>query len=220
MPPIRIPLVYLPAFFIFFSRRFALRSLAGAFFAALPPLSLLAMSYSRSVTEDSGQTHIVARFSTKGALISVTSDRDSCPAIELQSTSTPSPAATEMGSHIREPSDRERFLLGDSVYVRAAASKTSSQEEDHMPSEELLQKYAKGVTQVGLAIEPGDRLLIDATIDAPDFTRRVVAEAYAAGAVNVDVLWDHPTINRARFEHGSKAAAEVVADSSKLGFHI
>lgn len=88
-----------------------------------------------------------------------------------------------------------------------------------MPSSELLAKYADVAIRIGIGLTPGDRLLINSSVDAVEFTRTLVEQAYEAGAVNVDVLWSDDAVSRARFERGSVAASEVVSSGShaKLG---
>lgn len=83
-----------------------------------------------------------------------------------------------------------------------------------MPSAEVLSKYADVAIHVGLGLKPADRLLINSSIDALEFTRILVDRAYGAGAVNVDVLWNDDGVSRARFEHGSEEAGEVVTSAS------
>lgn len=88
-----------------------------------------------------------------------------------------------------------------------------------MPSSELLAKYADVAIRIGIGLAPGDRLFINSSLDAIDFTRILVEQAYDAGAINVDVLWNDDAVSRARYERGSKAASEVVSSASyaKLG---
>lgn len=85
-----------------------------------------------------------------------------------------------------------------------------------MPDETMLDRYAEVAVRVGIGLQQGDRLMIRSSIDALDLTRRVVEKAYQAGAVSVEVLWSDDEVSRARFSHGSAAAAQVV--SSGAGF--
>ncbi len=55
-----------------------------------------------------------------------------------------------------------------------------------MPADDLLAKYAEVTIRVGTGLE-GHRLLIRSSVDAIEFTRFLVNEAYLAGASNVDV---------------------------------
>ena len=83
-----------------------------------------------------------------------------------------------------------------------------------MPSTDLLAKYADVAIRVGIALEPGDRLLVHSSIDAADFARVVVEQAYDAGAENVDVVWNDDAVSRARFERGGEPASDVVSSTS------
>ncbi|NND04347.1 MAG: aminopeptidase, partial [Acidimicrobiia bacterium] len=80
-----------------------------------------------------------------------------------------------------------------------------------MPDSQLLANYADIAIQVGIALEQGDRLLVQSSLDAAEFTRMIVERAYTAGASNVDVFWSDDAISRARFEHGTDAASEAVS---------
>lgn len=67
-----------------------------------------------------------------------------------------------------------------------AGSSHSTQAES--PAQESLEKYAAVVIGVGLGVERGDRVMIASSVQLPDFTRILVATAYEAGAVSVDVF--------------------------------
>lgn len=77
-----------------------------------------------------------------------------------------------------------------------------------MVSEVRLERYAQVLVEIALRVEPGDRLLVRSGTHAAPLVRRVVRQAYRAGAVNVDVLWIDDEIDRARFIDGPPAAAD------------
>ena len=83
----------------------------------------------------------------------------------------------------------------------------------------MLDRYAEVAVKVGVGIEPGDRLLVRSSVEVPELTRRVVEQAYEAGAVNVDVLWADDEVARARFSHGSPEASHVVSSGSGFVRH-
>lgn len=85
-----------------------------------------------------------------------------------------------------------------------------------MPGQELLEKYADVVMAVGLGVEKGDRLVISSRVQLPEFTRILVATAYERGAESVDVLWHDDEVRRARYSHGSPAAAGAVSGDSQF----
>jgi len=85
-----------------------------------------------------------------------------------------------------------------------------------LPAQQLLEKYAAVVIGVGLGVEKGDRLIISSSVQLPEFTRILVTTAYDKGAESVDVLWQDDEVRRARFDHGSEAAAGVVSGDSQF----
>ncbi|MFF2176612.1 aminopeptidase [Lysinibacillus sp. NPDC058147] len=72
-----------------------------------------------------------------------------------------------------------------------------------MTFEEKLQAYAELLVKVGVNIQPGQYLLVNTSVDALDFARRVVKEAYKAGAGRVHVNLSDDEMDRAYFEHAS-----------------
>src|SRR4051812_2841791 len=92
--------------------------------------------------------------------------------------------------------------------------------------------YAPLVVRVGVAVRPGQDVLVDAQIDHAPFVRAVVEEAYRAGAHHVDVEYRDPWVRRAmiaeapedafgysppgllaRMEHAKETGAAVIAVS-------
>lgn len=66
-----------------------------------------------------------------------------------------------------------------------------------------LEKYAELVIKVGVNIQPGQVLYVESPIEAMDLTRKIVKQAYTAGAKYVQVNWDDEAVTRARFEYAS-----------------
>lgn len=64
----------------------------------------------------------------------------------------------------------------------------------------LLEKYAELVIKVGVNIQQGQVLIIQAPIETAEFTRRVVSKAYEAGAKYVQVEWEDEQVTRIRYE--------------------
>src|SRR3954466_7486690 len=92
--------------------------------------------------------------------------------------------------------------------------------------------YARLVVRVGVAVRPGQDVLVNAQIDHAPFVRAVVEEAYRAGAHHVDVDYGDPWIRRAmvaeapddafgytppgllaRMDHAKESGAAVIAIS-------
>lgn len=66
--------------------------------------------------------------------------------------------------------------------------------------EVLLEKYAELVVKVGVNIQPGQVLLVQAPLETVEFTRLVVAKAYETGAKYVQVEWDDEAVTKMRYE--------------------
>jgi aminopeptidase len=75
--------------------------------------------------------------------------------------------------------------------------------------DERLEKYARLAVQVGLNLQPGQTLGINAMIEHAPLVRAVAREAYAAGARYVDVLYSDQHVRRAHIEQ---------AGEDKLGY--
>lgn len=64
----------------------------------------------------------------------------------------------------------------------------------------MLEKYAELVVKVGVNIQPGQVLIVQAPLETVDLTRLIVGKAYEAGAKYVQVDWDDEQITRIRYE--------------------
>ena len=64
-----------------------------------------------------------------------------------------------------------------------------------------LERYADLAIGVGLNLQPGQRLVIRAPIEAAELTRAVAACAYDAGCPYVDVSYDDDELDLVRFRH-------------------
>ncbi|MFH5181666.1 aminopeptidase [Paenibacillus sp. TAB 01] len=70
-----------------------------------------------------------------------------------------------------------------------------------MPNfEELLSKYADIVVKVGVNIQKGQTLVINAAIDSAELVRLLVKKAYESGAYLVKVNWTDDTVARLRYD--------------------
>lgn len=64
----------------------------------------------------------------------------------------------------------------------------------------MLEKYAELVIKIGVNIQPGQVLLVQAPLETAEFARHVVSKAYEAGAQYVQVDWDDEKTTRIRYE--------------------
>ncbi|MCD7035496.1 aminopeptidase [Metabacillus sp. GX 13764] len=73
---------------------------------------------------------------------------------------------------------------------------------------ETLEKYAELAVKVGVNIQKGQTLVINASLDAADFVRLVTRKAYEQGAKNVQVDWHDETVARTKYELAPDEAFE------------
>ncbi|MEK5032039.1 aminopeptidase [Paenibacillus sp. FSL R7-0302] len=69
--------------------------------------------------------------------------------------------------------------------------------------QDKLSKYADLAVQIGVNVQPGQILVVNAPITAAEFVRLITAKAYAIGASQVKVNWSDEFITRQQFEHAS-----------------
>ncbi|EKN70015.1 hypothetical protein BABA_07361 [Neobacillus bataviensis LMG 21833] len=63
-----------------------------------------------------------------------------------------------------------------------------------------LEKYANLAVKVGVNVQRGQTLVVQATLDAAEFVRLVVKKAYETGAHNVVVNWNDDIVTRTKYE--------------------
>ncbi|UOY91663.1 aminopeptidase [Ectobacillus sp. JY-23] len=66
--------------------------------------------------------------------------------------------------------------------------------------EEKLEKYAELAVRVGVNLQEGQTLIINAQIETAPFVRLVAKKAYEAGAKNVHVEWNDDELTRTKYE--------------------
>jgi aminopeptidase len=76
---------------------------------------------------------------------------------------------------------------------------------------EKFDNYASLVVAVGLNLQPGQKLVIRAPIEAAPLVRKLAAKAYQAGSPLVDVQWSDDGVTLARFEHAPEGSFKEVA---------
>ena len=64
-----------------------------------------------------------------------------------------------------------------------------------------LDAYAEVAVAVGIDLQPGQRLIVDAKLEAAPLVRRIAAHAYRRGARLVDVIWNDPEVTLTRYRH-------------------
>lgn len=75
-----------------------------------------------------------------------------------------------------------------------------------------LKKYAELIVRTGVAVQKGQEVIIQASLDQPEFVRMVVKEAYKAGAKKVTVEWHDQAVEKLTMKHASLATLSTVED--------
>ncbi|ODN30937.1 aminopeptidase [Fervidobacterium thailandense] len=76
-----------------------------------------------------------------------------------------------------------------------------------MVSEKALSNYADAILKVGVNLQTGQKLIVNASVDHKDFVRLLVERAYDLGAGEVFVVWNDTYITRQKL---LKASEEVI----------
>jgi aminopeptidase len=74
----------------------------------------------------------------------------------------------------------------------------------------LLKAYAKLTLEVGVGLQPGQRMLLSADVGAAAFVRELVDQAYQMGAKYVSVYWQDEQVRRSRLLHASKESLSEI----------
>ncbi|GAB6989245.1 aminopeptidase [Paenibacillus pini] len=67
----------------------------------------------------------------------------------------------------------------------------------------MLDKYADLVVKVGVNVQPGQVLMVQAPLETVELTRLIVSKAYKAGAKYVQVEWEDEQVTRIRYEQAA-----------------
>ena len=74
--------------------------------------------------------------------------------------------------------------------------------------EQKLANYADLLVKVGVNLQPGGKLFVQAPLEAAELVRMVVARAWAAGAVAVEVEYQDQQLSRLMYDHAPDAALD------------
>ena len=94
-----------------------------------------------------------------------------------------------------------------------------------------MQKYAALIAKKGVNVQKGQEVVINASVEQPEFVRMVVDECYKAGAKRVKVEWSYQPITKStyrycktsvlsKFEDWEKAKLEYMAKTLPAMIHI
>ncbi|MGB7999082.1 MAG: aminopeptidase [Anaerobacillus sp.] len=84
--------------------------------------------------------------------------------------------------------------------------------------QENLQKYADLAVQVGVNIQKGQTLVVNAPLTSAEFVRNIAESAYGAGAKNVHVEWNDENLTRIKFDKAPDEAFKEFPTWKARGF--
>ncbi len=76
----------------------------------------------------------------------------------------------------------------------------------------ILRKYAKLIARVGVKIQKGQDVVIQAELDQPEFVEMLTDECYKAGARKVTVEWSHQPLQKYHVRHRSLKTLSTLDD--------
>ena len=82
-----------------------------------------------------------------------------------------------------------------------------------MPNENfelMLEKYADVIVNVGLNLQPGQRLFVSAEMNTKPLVRQVVAKAYQSGCSLVTVIWSDEQLRKIRHQYAPRDSFEEI----------
>ena len=78
-----------------------------------------------------------------------------------------------------------------------------------------IKKYAKLVAQVGIRVQKGEEVWVEAGLDQPEFVAMVVEECYKCGAKSVSVKWNYPPLTKTNFKYGTVSSLSKIKSYEK-----
>lgn len=72
--------------------------------------------------------------------------------------------------------------------------------------QEKLARYADLIVNIGVHLQPGQKLVVNAAVDAAELVREIARKGYEAGAYTVKVNWSDDTVARLRYDHAPDEA--------------
>ena len=82
--------------------------------------------------------------------------------------------------------------------------------------EPKIKNYARLVVRKGVNVKPDQEVVVQSPVECAPFARVVVAEAYAAGAGHVTVIWADDAVTRLTYEHVDKSYFEQTPEWKRL----
>ena len=78
-----------------------------------------------------------------------------------------------------------------------------------------IKKYARLIAAIGLNIQKGEEVWIEAGLDQPDFVAMCVEECYKLGAKSITVRWDLPKLTKLAYKYETVSSLATVKNYQK-----
>ncbi len=76
----------------------------------------------------------------------------------------------------------------------------------------ILKKYARVIARMGVNVQKGQEVIINADLDQPEFVKMVVEECYKAGAKTVTVEWAYQPLSKINVRYRSLATMSTIPE--------
>src|SRR3954453_21516334 len=80
------------------------------------------------------------------------------------------------------------------------------------PIDQLLDRYARLVLRMGVNVQPGQEVVINALPEQADAARALAEEAYRVGAPRVEIVYGDPHLQKSQVEHAPEEMLGSVPD--------
>lgn len=79
----------------------------------------------------------------------------------------------------------------------------------------VMQKYAALIAKKGVNVQKGQEVVVNASVEQPEFVKMVVDECYKAGAKRVRVEWSYQPITKSTYKYSKTSVLSQVEDWEK-----
>ena len=76
----------------------------------------------------------------------------------------------------------------------------------------VLRQYAKLIARIGVNVQKGQEVIIQAELDQPEFVQMVVQECYLCGAEKVRVEWSYQPLTKTNVRYQKLKTLSIVEE--------
>ena len=82
-----------------------------------------------------------------------------------------------------------------------------------------MQKYARLIARKGINVQKNQEVIVNASLDQPEFVKMVVEECYRAGAKKVTVEWSYQPLTKLNYRYRSMKTLSQSKSGKKRSWH-